>query len=557
LADFNVQNLAVLLRKGAQHHAVQCVQGPFGQTTGVLLDGASDFWSAAPDALVVWTLPQRAVPAFARTLRLEGFSPEELLQEVDAFVELLQWIPSSVATVILPTWTAMFAERGWGPRDLANNLGVANALMRMNLRLADRLSSERRMIVLDAQRWMAAQEGAYSPRLWYTSKTPFQASVFQEAAKDILAALDGVSGHSRKLVILDLDDTLWGGVVGEGGWEKIRLGGHDPSGEAFVDVQRALKRLTNRGVVLAIVSKNEEAVALEAIDRHPEMILRRDDFVGWRINWQDKAHNIASLLSELNLGSDAAVFLDDSAFERARVRDALPDVLVPEVPSDPIQYPAFLNGLRCFDTPLISDEDRRRTSMYVADRGRTALQKDVQSLARWLELLELEVSVERLSDSNLERAAQLFNKTNQMNLATRRLAAAELLAWAQSTTHALWTFRVKDKFGDYGLCGIASVVSSDGETYVNDFLLSCRVVGRGVEDAMLATVAQHAKQSGAISLAGEYIPTPRNQPCLKWLQGLPNLAWDGPRFTLPLERPCVFPPHIRMSFQEIDAQVAH
>jgi FkbH-like protein len=377
------------------------------------------------------------------------------------------------------------------------------------------------------------------------SKTPFQNSVFREASNDVLAALEGVHGRNKKALVLDLDNTLWGGIVGDDGWENLRIGGHDPLGEAFADFQKSLKRLVNRGVVLAIVSKNEESVALDAIRRHPEMVLKLEDFAAWKINWQDKARNITELMTELNLGLDSAVFLDDSAFERTRVREALPQVFVPELPADPMEYPTFLAALRCFDSPVISAEDRKRTTMYVADRQRTALKTEAGSLEDWLAQLDLRVSVEPLNDANLERAAQLFNKTNQMNMATRRLTAGELMAWSKADGHRLWTFRVADRFGDYGLCGISGFERDGDKGRLTDFLLSCRVMGRGVEDSMLCVVAQHAVSVGCDALLAEYVPSPKNQPCERWLQNHPRLRRDNGSFQMALADPPEMPAHVQ------------
>jgi HAD superfamily phosphatase (TIGR01681 family) len=199
----------------------------------------------------------------------------------------------------------------------------------------------------------------------------------------------GITGGARKLVILDLDDTLWGGVVGDIGWSNLRLGGHDPVGEAYRDFQLALKALTRRGILLAVASKNEERTALEAITSQPEMVLSLDDFAGWRINWNDKVQNIIALASDLNLGLEAAVFIDDNPAERARVREALPSLLVPEWPKSPLNYVAALGALDCFDAPFVSAEDRQRTAMYVSERKRKQLQDDVPSLETWLSILEL------------------------------------------------------------------------------------------------------------------------------------------------------------------------
>jgi FkbH-like protein len=237
---------------------------------------------------------------------------------------------------------------------------------------------------------------------------------------------------------------LWGGLVGEAGPAGLNLGGHDHVGEAFVDFQRALKRLTARGVQLAIVSKNDETAAFEAIDGHPEMQLRRRDFAAWRINWNDKAQNVADVLDELNLGAESAVFIDDSAIERARVREAVPGIMVPDWPDDPARFREALASLRGFDSPFLTAEDRGRTAMFAAERARRSGLAAAANLEDWLRTLDITVRVEPLHEVNLDRATQLFNKTNQMTIATRRLTKAELEAWARHRTFDA-AFRVADR----------------------------------------------------------------------------------------------------------------
>jgi len=540
VADFNPQNLVVLLRK----KSAECSEADYGQTQRLLLDHNDPFWAQGCDALVLWTMPHLAVPAFQTVLGFGEVPVADLLAEVDAFCARVKKIPASVRTILIPSWVMPASDRGLGPMNLAHNFGPANLLMQMNLRLAEQLATERRVVLLDATPWLLAG-GAGNAKLWYMAKTPFATPVFQAAATDVIAALDGIQGRARKLLILDLDNTLWGGILGDEGWEQLRLGGHDPVGEAYADFQRLLKRLTRRGIVLAIASKNEESNALNAIRSHPEMILRTEDFAAWKINWNDKAANIAELVSGLNLGLDAAVFLDDSAFERTRVREALPQVLVPDLPTDPLLYPAFLTDLKCFDNPFISNEDRARTTMYVADRQRTALQSEMGSLEDWLAALELRVLIEPLAAANLERATQLFNKTNQMNLTTRRLTAAELQAWVADPEHYLWTFRVSDRFGDYGLCGIASLAQDGASGRLSDFLLSCRVMSRGVEETMLCAAAQKAQSLGCRELLAEYVPTPKNAPVEKWFAGQSKLRRTGQIFQLSLTGTVDFPRHVK------------
>lgn len=540
LADFNVQNLATLLHNKANYCQVNCVCAPFGQRMNLLLNPAADFWTEPTDALVLWTLPECAVPSFHRVISSGPYTLSGLLEEVDSFAALLDRIPDSVRTIMIPSWIVP------GALDLTIGLSAANALCRMNARLADALQCNRRVILLDSNRWMTTRGRAFSSKLWYLSKTPFQAEVFQEAATDILALVEANRGFTRKILILDLDNTIWGGSVGEVGWEHLLLGGHDPIGEAFVDFQRALKRLTLRGVVLAIVSKNDESVALEAIDRNPEMVLRTQDLAGWRVNWNDKAQNIEDLLWELNLSLDSAVFLDDSPYERARVREALPQVFVPELSSDPMEYPVSLSQLRCFENPSVSVEDRNRTRMYVEDRARQKAKRGLESLDEWLAKLELHVTAATLSDENLERAAQLLNKTNQMNLRTRRMSATEFYSWAQAKGHLVLTFRVSDKFGDYGLCGVASLSFEGLNGEVIDFVLSCRVMGRGVENAMLSALLKRAKELGCRKVCAEYFPTSKNRPCKEWLQSLSGAGLDANPLRFQLLDTVQAPSHIRV-----------
>lgn len=538
VADFTVDELAGHLRAGSEGFPVEAAVAPFGQVAQTLMgpapEGGSDF-------LLVWTRAEGAVPGFARLLAHEPVSEAALLEEVDAFCDLVAQAAGRWRTVLVPTWTLPPHQRGLGMLD-AREGGATHALARMNLRLMDRLGALGNVHVLDAQRWVdAAGRAGAGAKLWYLGKLAFPSEVLAEAARDVQAALRGLAGGARKLLVLDLDDTCWGGIVGDQGWQNLRLGGHDSVGEAFVDFQRAAKALTRRGVVLGIVSKNEESVALEAIRSHPEMVLREADFVGWRINWQDKARNVAELAQELNLGLQSVVFIDDNPVERARVREALPEVLVPDWPEDKRLYPSALRALRCFDAPALSREDAERTQLYASEKKREALKRDVGSLDAWLEGLGIRVVAEPLSPANLTRAAQLFNKTNQLNLSTRRLTEQELEAWAAGEGRALWAVGVSDRFGDAGLTGLLGVEARGDTLHVVDFLLSCRVMGRKVEATLAHLAVAHARARGLERVEARYVPTAKNKPCLDFWKGSGfteaephRFVWDaGGEYALP------------------------
>jgi len=519
ISDFNLNNLAGYLDNDGDSPSVEGIVAPFGQLMPVLTQKNLECWQSHPDFALVWTQPDRISEAFKDLLNYKPASLETALEEVDAYSSLLLNVRDSVRAVFVPTWVFPSYHRGLGMLDLKTGIGISNTLMRMNLRLSENLGGASNIYLLDAQRWVnLAGKNAFNPKLWYLGKIAFGNEVFREAAKDLKSALRGIMGQSKKLVILDLDDTLWGGVVGEMGWEAIRLGGHDPIGEAYVDFQRALKSLTHRGILLGIVSKNEEAIGLEAISKHPEMVLRLEDFAGWKINWQDKAQNIVDLASELDLGLQSVVFIDDNPVERARVREALPEVLVPEWPEDKMLYKSALLSLRCFDTPSVSKEDLERTSMYVSQRQRQELKRSVGSFDEWLKGLRTRVKVEGLNEMNLQRTVQLLNKTNQMNLTTRRVIEPELVGWTMERNRKLWTFRVSDRFGDSGLTGVVTLEVKDKTGIIMDFVLSCRVMGRKIEETMLYTVIKYAQSIGLEEIQAKYIPTPKNAPCLKFFQ---------------------------------------
>jgi len=518
ISDFTADNLRAVLARDEAEPAVELRSAPFASVVPTLAaDGGA--WEGAEFA-VVWTRPEEVVPSFGQVLRFQEVEEARITAEVDAFADLLLQAAGRVRFTLVPAWVKRRSHRGLGLLELGHPRGVTRTLDRMNARLAERLDGSS-VHLLDARPWFeAAGAGGHDPRLWYMAKNPYGPRVYLEAATDLKAALRALTGRARKLVVVDLDDTMWGGILGEVGWQGLKLGGHDPIGEAHAEFQRALKALTHRGVILALASKNDEATALEAIRSHPEMVLRLEDFAGWRINWEDKARNIADLVASLNLGLDAAVFLDDNPAERGRVREALPQVMVPEWPTSPLLYASTLESLPWFDTAQLSMEDAERARLYSAERERSQLRDSLGSLDSWLRTLEIRIQVEPLNDANRQRAAQLLNKTNQMNLSTRRLTEAELVEWASAEGNRFWTFRMSDRFSDSGLTGLLGVtLEDDGATLrIVDWVLSCRVMGRRMEETMLHVAVEHARALGADRVVAEHRPTERNRPCLEFWQ---------------------------------------
>ena len=365
VSDFNSSNFVGYLNNDDTQPIIEATSAPFGQVLSLLVDNNKSIWTDDLSFAIIWTRPQDQINAFNAVRNYQQMEIKPIMEEVDNFCDVLLNVKSRVEFAFIPMWVLPSYVRGLGMLDMKQDIGVANILNQMNLRVCQNLDSEANIYILNTQKWIeqAGGKNAFNPKFWYMGKIAFGNEVFKNAVTDIKAAVNGLRGNSKKLIILDLDDTLWGGIVGDDGWENLRLGGHDAVGEAFADFQNELKALKNRGILLAIVSKNQEDVALEAIKKHPEMALRKDDFVGWRINWNDKAQNIVELVSELNLGLQSVVFIDDNPVERARIRDTLPEILVPEWPEDKMMYKKALCELACFDTSSISKEDAERTKM--------------------------------------------------------------------------------------------------------------------------------------------------------------------------------------------------
>jgi len=516
LSSFTCENLVRALR---ERHGIESQTGPYGKVIELALDATAEVWQPAPNFAFVWARPQELFPSFQRLLTDATFDKETWAKETAIFFTAMKELSSRVPWVFLSSFHLASSEVGSGLSLTDASLGGQARIWELNQRLVELAASRENIFILDSAKWReAVGGGGYDPKLYYLSKCPYPLPVIEKAAADIYQATNALSGKSKKVLVLDLDDTLWGGIVGDVGWENLRLGGHDAVGESFVEFQSVLKGLKSRGILLAIVSKNEEKIALEAMEKHSEMRLRLRDFAAYRINWEDKAKNVESLARELNLGLDSMVFIDDNLAERARVKETLPAVTVPEWPVNPLLYASALRALPYFDSARITEEDRRRQQTYQAESQRKSAQETVSSLEEWIEDLGIVATVEKATPANRPRIAQLFNKTNQFNLSSRRLSQSELDDWLADPSHELWTVSVKDRFGDSGLVGIVTVELKKESCQIVDMILSCRVFGRKIELLLLWLAADFAQKKQCRRLWAKYVPTEKNRPTLHFLK---------------------------------------
>jgi FkbH-like protein len=346
--------------------------------------------------------------------------------------------------------------------------------------------------------------------LWNMAKLPF-ASIFIPIYSEMLARILGaLRGKSRRCLILDLDNTLWGGVIGDDGLEGIIIGQGNATGEAHLAVQHTALGLRARGVVLAVSSKNTDEIARTPFQKHPEMALREEHIAVFQANWNDKATNIRAIAGELNLGLDAMVFLDDNPVERGLVRQMLPQVAVPELPADPALYARTLLAAGYFEAVAFSEEDRKRADFYSQNARRVSLQKQAGDMESYLRSLQMVMTIAPFDAVGRARISQLANKSNQFNLTTRRYSEADIAAIEVDPACHHWQIRLSDIYGDNGMISVIICRDKGKEWEIDTWLMSCRVLGRKVEDAALQKIIAQAKKHGIEKLIGVYLPTGRN-----------------------------------------------
>jgi len=467
--------------------------------------------------LLIWINPESIFKSVNNFFKGEKISYNLLDREVDNFIKILINNLDKNEKVFLVSFFSGY-EIPFTNDYLMKSVQSKTYLFNyINNKLSKKLHKFDNLYIIDLNQIIINYKSEfYQHDYFLATKSSYSINFYDYFSKFFLKLNKNLFSMSKKIIILDLDDTLWGGVVGEIGFEKINLGGNNMIGEAFKDFQKKLLYLKNQGIQLGIVSKNEESVALRAIDSHPEMILRKKDFAICKINWKNKVENIINISEEINLDLNSFVFFDNSEFERRNVLETLPQILTPDLSDGPIYFSKILNSLKCFNIGKNTFEDKKRTIYYRQNIQRKKLYNKLENKNKWLKELNIKVKIKKISPINELRTLQLLNKTNQMNMQTNRYTSSKLknFFYDKKNNH-IFIAEIKDKFGDYGLTGIISYTEQKNLILIKDFVLSCRIMGRDVENKLVNFV--FAKNKKNKILIFKYKKTKKNKPMLDFL----------------------------------------
>lgn len=486
--------------------------GPFGAFEQQVLDDRAPLWAQLPEVVWIAMRIEDVDPQLVHDLPEIG--PERAAERLghlrQRVVQLAEAIRArSTANILVSNFAC---PRPLDLFDASDPDGLSHLCAAENRELARALTRITGAHVFD---WNGVIGGwgtarATDAKLWYLARTPIAADLQPVVARNLARCLRALLHPAAKCIVVDLDNTLWGGVLGDDGAEGLQLGDLHP-GRAFRDLQYALRELRRRGFLLAIASKNDAALVGDTLASHPEMVLRPGDFAAIVANWEPKPTNLRQIAATLNIGLDALVFIDDNPVERAHVRAELPMVHVVEWPTDPLKFASALADVAVLDRPRLLADDRARAARVAHDQKRLALEHGAASVDEFLSGLQMVATIGAGDEIELPRIHQLIHKTNQFNLTTRRHPIEEIAQLSRSPAAAVRWLRLRDRFGDLGLVCVGIVRPSDDGTWeIDTFLMSCRVMGRGVEQAFLHDLVRAAIEAGARRIRGVYRPTPKN-----------------------------------------------
>lgn len=475
-----------------------------------IMDTSSDFYEFKPETTLIIMCVEKLYEEFCE---LDNTMKSSFSENVYSRIyQYWTMINQNINTNILQFTFAENDPRTFGNYACKTSESFIYQIRKLNLMIMEGAQQIKNVYLVDVNyiQSIYGRNNFYDDKMYYIAKMPFSTEILPEISKQVIDIVKSFMGLVKKCAILDLDNTLWGGVIGDDGLNGIQIG-ELGVGHAFSEFQMWLKELKRRGIILAVCSKNNEDTAKEPFEKHPEMVLKLSDISMFVANWEDKASNIQNIQQTLNIGMDSIVFFDDNPFERNLVKSMIPEITVPELPEDPALYLSYIKSLNLFETASYSEADKDRTRQYQAEIDRQGLQKKFETFDDYLKSLEMVAQAKPFDEFYYPRIAQLTQRSNQFNLRTIRYTEAEIERVANSNDNFTIYYTLKDKFGDHGLISVVILDKKDDETlFISTWLMSCRVLKRGMEEFIINKIIEVAIENGYKKVVGEYIKTPKN-----------------------------------------------
>ena len=518
LCSFTINGLEETIRVKSAEKNIDCItyMGGYNQYNQEILNQESNLYKFSPDItfMIIDTrniLEDLFHLPYSVSVSERKHFVEKKLKEIQNLADTFTSRTKSKLVI------ANFAIPTYSPRGIfetKTEYGFHKMIKDLNHGLIDSFVNSDSIYIYDFNGFISryGEDNIFDYKQFFFGDMKISLDYIPNLANDLMEYIIGHLGLSKKCIVLDLDNTLWGGIVGEDGFNGIRLG-PEPPGNTYLEFQRVLLSLYQRGIILAINSKNNYDDALKVIKEQPYMILREEHFASMRINWNDKVSNMREITNELNISADSMVFFDDDQINREYMKLNMPQILTVDLPQDPSQYPQTIKKMNEFSVLNLTDEDAKRGKMYVEQRKRNDLEQSTPNLESFLKNLDLKVLIKNANEFTIPRISQLTLKTNQFNLTTKRYQESDIQKFAKDSRYVVGCIQVEDKFGDNGVTGVFIVQKENSkEWFIDTFLLSCRIMGREVEKGMLGYIMNKAKENGVEQIKAQFIPSQKNKP---------------------------------------------
>ena len=523
VGSFTFNGLSEILQVKSQELKIKLTAfvGEYNQYNQEMLDSKSNLYEFKPD-ITFLLLDIRTILGETYFFPY-NFSEQERKRIIkEKFLEIKKLIDcfkkNSKSKLILTNF-AIPTYSSYGIFENKMEFGLNDMINQLNNELKELVRKEQSIFIFDFDGFVRkhGEENIFNFKQYFFGDIKVSIKFLPYLGHELMGFVKAILGMSKKCIVVDLDNTLWGGVVGEEGFDGIKLGPYT-QGRPFLELQKILLGLNQRGIILAINSKNNYDDAIKVIKEHPYMLIKEENFASMRINWSDKVSNIKEISKELNIGLDSMIFLDDDPINRELMKSTLPEVLTIELPRDPSEFSSCITNLNDFNLLKITDEDLNRSKMYHDEQKREEFKKTIPDLENFLKEMKIHISIKNANSFTIPRISQLTLKTNQFNLTTKRYQEEDIKKIVEDKNFLVGCAQVSDKFGDNGITGIFIINKQNNVWILDTFLLSCRIMGRGVEQGILSHILNEAKNANVKKVIGEYIPTDKNKPCKDFLE---------------------------------------